>query len=375
MGTMSGDRLSRPRIKPIFGVFYLDGRVRLGTGLGYAAEVEDAGGRYAALIRLLDGTRTVPELVAELSGVLDDAEVAESLTQLVDAGYLEDAAVPLPENLSEAESERYRANLNYFSTLTTGGSRFEHQARLKQLRVALIGLGGIGSNVAVALAELGVGALTAIDFDNVELSNLNRQVLYSTPEVGEPKATVAQRRMKAFNPEVNFRAISGRINSADDVRSFLDIAEPDVVFCLADKPNGYIDHWVNEVCVPRRLPVFAGGIFAGIGNAYCVLPGGACYACRVDAEIEQAPQLAEEVSYIRQTEFNVSNGAMGPTCMFHAYFLTYEMLRHVFELSEPLTANALFEIDFLTFEQTFTTFERRPSCTVCGVSEPVKASV
>ena len=366
--------MKRPCIKPIHGVFFLDGRVRLGSGIGYAAEIDDPDGRYAALIRLLDGSRTVPDLAGELDGVLDAQELDEALAQLVETGYVEDAATLPPDNLSEDEIARYRANLNFFSTLTTG-SRFAAQSRLKQLRVALIGLGGIGSNVAVALAELGVGAVTAIDFDNVELSNLNRQVLYSTSEVGEPKALAAQRRMNAFNPEVAFQAMPERIESIDDVRAFVNLAEPDVVFCLADKPNEYIDYWVNDVCVSRGIPMFAGSIFAAIGNAYCVLPGGPCYACRVDTEIEQAPQLAEEVSYIRDTGFNVSNGAMGPTCMFHAYFLVYEMMRHVLELSEPLTAQSLFEINFLTFEQSFTPFERRADCPVCGTADLLEASV
>jgi molybdopterin/thiamine biosynthesis adenylyltransferase len=82
---------------------------------------------------------------------------------------VEDAATPVPAGLSEAECERYRANLNFFSTLNASRSRYAHQARLKQLRVGLIGMGGIGSNVAIALAELGVGAVIGVDFDKVEL--------------------------------------------------------------------------------------------------------------------------------------------------------------------------------------------------------------
>jgi molybdopterin/thiamine biosynthesis adenylyltransferase len=356
----------RPQIKSIFGIFYLDRRIRLGTGLGYAAEIEDPHGRYAALLRRLDGTADLDRLTAEMAGVLDEAQVREALGELASAGYLEDAADPAAAALSEDQRARYRANLNFFSTLPE--NKFNYQQRLMELKVALIGLGGIGSNVAMALAELGVGAVTAIDFDRVELSNLNRQVLYSTSEVGELKAEAAERRLRAFNPEMRFKAESARITSLADVEGFLDGAAVDLVFCLADKPNGYIDYWVNEACVRRGLPLFAGSIFAGVGNAYAVLPGqSACYACRVDAELGEAgARLSEEIDYIRTTDFNVSNGAMGPTCMFHAYFLSYEMLRHVLGLSVPLTANRLFEIDFLNFTSTYTEFERQDDCRVCG---------
>lgn len=355
----------RPRIKEIYGVFVLDGRVRLGTGEGYAAEIDDPDGKYGRLIASLDGSRSIAELRAELHDTLLPAELAEALRELDSAGYLEDAAEPPPPDLTGAELERYRANLNFFSTL--GPAKYEYQMRLKQLRVGLIGMGGIGSNVAMALAELGVGTVHAVDFDKIELSNLNRQVLYSTPEVGELKTTAATRRLAAFNPELDFTATPTRIATADDAARFVDDARPHLVFCLADKPNGHIDHWVNQACVDRGVMMIAGSIFASIGNAYSVQPGQtACYNCRVTAELERAPELREELSHFQETGFNVPNAATGPTCMFHAYFLVYEMLRLVLNIAKPITADRLFEINFLTFEQNFTEYPMRADCAVCG---------
>jgi molybdopterin/thiamine biosynthesis adenylyltransferase len=362
----------RPRIKEIYGVFVLDGRVRLGTGEGYAAQIDDPDGRYGRLITLLNGSRSMAQLREELRDTLGPADLDDALRELDASGYLEDAAEQPPPELSHDELERYRANLNFFSTLCSSGqSKYDYQTSLKRLRVGLIGLGGIGSNVAMALAELGVGAVRAVDFDKVELSNLNRQVLYSTPEVGELKAAVATRRLYAFNPTLDFSASAERITTADDAASFIEAAEPHVVFCLADKPNGHIDHWVNRACVDRGVTMIAGSIFAGIGNAYSVVPGqSACYNCRVAAELERAPELSEELHHIQDAGFNVSNGATGPTCMFHAYFLVYEMLRIVSHIAPPLTANRLFEINFLTFEQHFTDFPMREDCAVCGGVRP-----
>jgi molybdopterin/thiamine biosynthesis adenylyltransferase len=358
----------RPRIKEIYGVFVLDGRVRLGTGEGYAAEIDDPEGKYGQLVRLLDGSRSMAQLRTELRDTLSPAEIDDSLRELDTSGYLEDAAAQPPPELAQDELERYRANLNFFNTLCSSGqSKYDYQTSLKRLRVGLIGLGGIGSNVAMALAELGVGVVRAIDFDKVELSNLNRQVLYSTPEVGELKALVATRRLHAFNPTLDFSASAERISTADEATRFVETAEPHVVFCLADKPNGHIDQWVNRACVERGVTMIAGSIFAGIGNAYSVVPGQtACYNCRVVAELERAPELQEELSHIQDSGFNVSNGATGPSCMFHAYFLAYEMLRIVSHIAPPLTANRLFEINFLTFEQHFTDFPLRADCSVCG---------
>lgn len=360
--------MPRPRIKEIYGVLLMDGRIRLGTGEGYASEIEDPDGRYSRLIALLDGTRTVEQLVIELGGTLPEPDVRTALDSLTETGYLEDAEAPLPLELDADELQRYRANINFFNTLDTSDrSKYDYQVELKRLRVALIGMGGIGSNVAMALAELGVGHLAAVDFDRIELSNLNRQVLYSTAEVGELKSVAAARRLHAFNPTMEFSASADRIASERDAADFVDAAHADVVFCLADKPNGYIDYWVNRACVARGVTMIAGSIFAGIGNAYAVLPGtSACFQCRVARELRDAPELAEEVRYVRDSQFNVSNGATGPTCMFHAYFLVYEMLRIKLGIAAPLTADRLFEINFLTFEQHFTDFPRLPDCEVCG---------
>jgi molybdopterin/thiamine biosynthesis adenylyltransferase len=358
----------RPRIKETYGVLVLDKRVRLGVVEGYAAEIDDPDGRYAELLTRLDGSRTPAELVAELAGVLTAAEIDESLTVLDQGGYLEDAAAGRPPELSAAEAERYRVNINFFNMLCgPGESKYSRQVRLKNLRVGLIGLGGIGSNVAMALAELGVGTVRAIDFDRIELSNLNRQVLYSTGAVGGLKAEAAVRRIREFNPEIDFDAIAERITCPEDAARFVAGAAPDVVFCLADKPNGHIDHWINQACVAAGVPMVAGSIFGAMGNAYTVVPGRtACYNCRVLGELDGAPKLAEEVDLVRRTNFSAVTAATGASCMFHAYYLVYEMLRITSGLGEPLTSDRLFQVNFLTFEQRYTDLPRRADCEVCA---------
>jgi molybdopterin/thiamine biosynthesis adenylyltransferase len=359
----------RPRIKEVYAVLLLDKRVRIGTGEGYAAEIDDPDGRYGKLVTLLDGSRSVDQLVAELRDTMNTAEIDDSLASLDQAGYLEDAAAPVPPELSADEIDRYRVNINFFNTLCgPGQSKYDLQLTLKRMRVGLIGMGGIGSNVAMALAELGVGTVTAVDFDKVELSNLNRQVLYATPEVGQLKAVSAARRLRDFNPEMGFTALAERITSQDEATRFVRDAAADVIFCLADKPNGHIDHWVNRACVEQGVPMVAGSIFAANGNAYSVIPGKtACYHCRVTTELEGgAPELTEEFDYVRDVNFSAVTAATGASCMFHAYYLVYEMLRITLGIAPPLTTDRLFEVNFVTFQQRYTDLPKRPDCAVCG---------
>jgi len=357
-----------PRVKEVFGVLALPGRVRLGGAYGYAAEIDDPDGSYAELLRCLDGKHSINEAAEILAGRLNREQILDALVKLIEAGYVEDADATPPAILTADDLQRYKANINFFSTLPGTASKFDCQATLKKAAGFLFGLGGIGSNVCTALAELGVGRLVAVDYDRVELSNLNRQVLYSTAAVGQPKAKVAAERMQAFNPDIEFTAHEQRINSLDDVRAVLDAAAPDFIVNLADKPNGYIDHWVNLACVERGLPLFAASIFCGIGTAYSVdQPGSsACYACRVTHELTDSPRLAEELEYTRATNHNDANGALGNACMLQAYIVTSEILRHFLGFAPPLTRDRTLEIDFLTFEQTWHSFPRRPDCEVCA---------
>ena len=263
-----------PRLKPIYDVLYLNGRIRLGSGPSYADEIEDPDGSYAALVRILDGTRALPELQAELTGVLEPDEVLDAVRQLLAGGFLEDAAEAPPDNLTSNDLQRYEANLNFFrAAVAPGENCFTPQSTLKDTRVLLLGLGGIGSNVCMALAELGIGHIFAVDFDRVAPSNLNRQVLYSTEVIGQRKADAARQRIRRFNPDIEFEVSDRRLASAHDVREVVDHARPDFVFCLADKPNGFIDFWVNEVCVQNSIPFAAASISAQLGTAYTVVPG------------------------------------------------------------------------------------------------------
>jgi molybdopterin/thiamine biosynthesis adenylyltransferase len=363
----------RPRLRPIYDALYLPGRVWLGSGPVSASEVEDPDGRWAALVRLLDGSRDVGQLQRELSAALTADEVIEGIATLHDGGFLEDAADNPPAELSTDELRRYSANINFFRSRATSWEEVHGpQASLKQARVVVFGMGGIGTNVCMALAELGVGTIIGVDFDSVDLSNLNRQVLYSTRAVGKPKVEVAAERINAFNPEIEFIGIRQKIGSAADVAEILGTTTPDFAFCLADKPNGWIDFWINEACVRRGVPFSAGSISSHFGNVYTVIPGaGPCYRCIFDGEIAENPQFQEVLDYVRQHVINSNTSALGPDCMFMAYFLVHEMLRHLIGVGSVLASGKLLEIDFVTFEQKWHPTTRRADCPVCSPSTTV----
>lgn len=360
--------MKQPKVKDVHGVLYLNDRIRIGTVQDLAFEILDPDKKYSSFIRLLDGGNTVESIVQQLSDVLTEQEIFEGLQLLCEEGVIEDAAILPPDEFSVDELMRYKVNLNFFSTLTKGKeSKYDYQLKLKQTHVLILGMGGIGSNICMALAELGIGKLTAVDFDKVELSNLNRQVLYSTNAVGRLKTEVAAERIRDFNPEIEFRTVNKRICALEDVKELIAEDNYDLVINVADRPTGLIDFWVNEVCCEQRVPYFAAVVAKHYGRIYSVFPGEtACYHCMFTEESERSSNIKNEVEVIRESGFWTPNGALGPTCMFHAYFLSYEVMRYLLSLGPVLTKNKIYEINFVTFESEFHPFDKREDCRVCS---------
>src|SRR5438105_12588237 len=153
-------------------------------------------------------------------------------------------------NLSPPEIARYSRHL----IMPEVG--LEGQKRLKAAGVLLIGAGGLGSPLALYLAAAGVGRIGLVDFDLVDLSNLQRQVLHGTPDVGRPKLHSARDRIAAINPEVRVDLYEARLTSANA----LDIFRPyDVIIDGTDNfPTRYL---TNDACVLLKKPNVYGSIF------------------------------------------------------------------------------------------------------------------
>src|SRR5438105_1126779 len=141
------------------------------------------------------------------------------------------------------------------------------QKRLKAASVLLIGAGGLGSPLGLYLAAAGIGRIGLVDFDLVDFSNLQRQVLHGTPDVGRSKLQSAKDRLNAINPEVQIDLYDARLTSANA----LDILRPyDIIIDGTDNfPTRYL---VNDACVLLKKPNIYGSIFRFDGQASVFFP-------------------------------------------------------------------------------------------------------
>lgn len=150
------------------------------------------------------------------------------------------------------------------------------QHLLRDSTVLIVGLGGLGSVAAEYLAAAGVGRLLLADYDRVEMSNLQRQILYRQEDVGRAKAQTAARALQALNPLVELRPIGERL-AAPRLRAL--VAEADAVLDCSDNfPTRFA---VNEACVAQRRPLVAGAAIRLEGQlaVFDLRRGGPCYAC------------------------------------------------------------------------------------------------
>lgn len=172
-------------------------------------------------------------------------------------------------NLREDQIERYSRQI----ILPNIGGK--GQQRLLNAKVLVIGAGGLGSPCALYLASAGMGRLGIIDSDAVELNNLQRQILHSTPNVGKPKVESAKQRISAINPDTEVIPYNLRLTS----QNILDIIKDyDIIVDGSDNfPTRYL---VNDACVFSKKPLSHGGIFRYDGQAITIVPGeSACYRC------------------------------------------------------------------------------------------------
>lgn len=149
------------------------------------------------------------------------------------------------------------------------------QARLKAARVLLVGAGGLGAPAALYVAAAGVGTLVVVDNDRVELSNLHRQILHFTPDVGKPKVRSAKEKLSALNPRVKVVVKQTRFVSGNAAQL---LAGCNLVLDGSD--NFETRYAVNSACVKAGVPLVWGAVLRWEGQVMTVVPGqSACYAC------------------------------------------------------------------------------------------------
>ncbi|MDN5363670.1 MAG: molybdopterin-synthase adenylyltransferase [Eubacteriales bacterium] len=246
--------------------------------------------------------------------------------------------------LSEKEIQRYGRQL---LIPEIGGAG---QEKLKKASVLVVGTGGLGSAIAYYLAAAGVGRIGIVDGDRVDLSNLQRQILHFTPDIGRPKVESAREKLQALNPEIEIVPYYCRLeegNAEEIVRDYQVVVDGSDNF-----PTRYL---INETCLKLRRPFIHGGVLGLKGQVMTIMPyDGPCYRCvfRDIPAPEEVPSCAQA-------------GVLGTVPGLIGMIEATEAIKIILGVGELLVGRLL-QYDALTMRFREIELERDEECPACG---------
>ena len=358
-----------PQLKPTSPVYGTPRLIQI-EGHGHVTEIEDETGQIRRFLELLTGARTVSEIWQELKRDYPDTsldDVTAAISQFDEAGFLLNGADGPAGILDEYEVSRWHRNINFFGSYSNlSQSKYELQGRLRDARVTLIGLGGLGCHLLLDMAAMGVGHVRVIEFDRVEVSNLNRQILYRDRDIGNEKLELAVSRVRDFNPRIDIEPIARRISSIEDVRDMAKGA--DLLISAADRPKMEIMNWVNAGCVQSGVPLVTGGVDTQRAIYCTIIPGQTgcieCWRRQVEATDPDSDRLLKQK---RDRQITGDQAAFTPLVTMVTGFILGELTRLITGIAPAVAAGRLMQLRFDNYEVTEAErWSRLPGCSVCG---------
>ena len=244
--------------------------------------------------------------------------------------------------LSDAEMMRYSRQISIKAM------DFEGQERLKQAKVLILGAGGLGCTASQYLTVAGVGHITLVDFDTVELSNLQRQVLHQDHNIGQAKVDSAKESLTRLNPHVQIDTINAVLDDheIDDL-----VAQHQLVLDCTD--NVAIRHQLNRSCFKHKIPLVSAAAIRmeGVISVFNYQDGSACYQCFSQLFGEQQLTCVE-------------SGILAPVVGLIGCLQATEAIKVISQMGKPLYGRLLM-VDAMTMEFREMKLARHPQCPVC----------
>lgn len=245
--------------------------------------------------------------------------------------------------------------LRYSRQIMLPGIDVEGQEKLAGSRVLLVGLGGLGSPVAMYLAASGVGRLALVDHDRVDLANLQRQIVHTTASIGELKVESAAKTLKALNPGVETVTFDHKLGG-DELLKQVELA--DIVIDATDNFTARVA--LNQACLARRTPLVAGAAIRMEGQVSVYRldhDDSPCFQCLYP----DATELDERCSQA---------GVLGPVVGIIGCIEATEAIKVLLGIGETLAARLLL-LDARTMDWQEVRLPRNPDCPACGVNVPL----
>jgi len=247
-------------------------------------------------------------------------------------------------SLNERQIERYSRQIILEEVGGTG------QEKLLSSKVLIVGAGGLGAPAALYLAAAGVGTIGIVDYDKVDLTNLQRQIIHYTSDIGTDKVNSAKAKIQAINPDVTVRIHQARL-TAENISEIIHQYD----FVIDGTDNFPAKFLINDACYFEKIPFSHAGILRFDGQLITVLPGETtCYRC-----IFRSPPPAGVVPSCSQA------GVIGALAGVIGSLQAAEAIKYLLGIGSLLT-NTLLTYNTLTMEFRKVWLNRNPNCPLCG---------
>lgn len=367
-------RNERPRLRPSVVVQHRRHKIRL-LAFTDLLQMEFTVQPYVHdMLQLLDGTHSIDEILVSLNKEHDRhvsmGEVKSVLATLQRHHLLDRSfSTELPTELHSRQEEFLAELTSSHKQLSADTTVLQEQ--LRSSRVVVVGAGGTGSWVIQSLCASGVGYITVIDPDRVELSNLSRQALYRTDDIGSLKTMATAKRCTEFAPETKIVPVNDRVTEVNTLLPHLKGA--DLVVCCADEPSvAVVSQIVADACFPLKVPHIVGGGYGGnLGvPGLTVIPGRSCCWECLSASVNA--ELAD-VSYLSETDRTGRTGSISAITGMLANIISWEAVRILLGLPLALSGSAR-EFNIMTLEWRSRPVPSRTGCRCNAAGVPTHAS-
>lgn len=315
------------------------------------------------IVNSLDGTKDLKSVSEEFN--VDKNQLSNLISFLGSKGILSHLE---PQN-DFYNYEKHRRVINFLNDYSKSHeSLLKLWANITNSTVLIIGLGAVGSWIAINLAQSGVQNFILIDNDKVELSNLHRQAGFFESDIGFYKTDMMEKRIKEFCKNADVIKINALLN--ESILNQLDDRKIDLVINCADQPNvDTTSLWVGEYCMKRKIPHIVGGGYnqhlSLIGQT--VIPNKtACVKC-FQTQLEQQNKIDTN----RVKKLNIKNrkvGSLGPMCSIIASMIEMEAIKVLSKCCLPSNINRRGEFDIYTMNIKYKNYKKLDDCEWCGMN-------
>ncbi|QJT82558.1 ThiF family adenylyltransferase [Kosakonia sp. MUSA4] len=370
------NQLIYPRLQPtVIAVPIHDGRIAIhqGTRQGEKSEIiEDPTKWKLRALSFLNGEYELKEILNSVNDeeyLVTESELNLFLEYLKSQNFIQDREFFDYKSLTNDQKERYSRNLNGFAALGAAQmSPEEYQQKLFRGHVLLLGCGGLGSCTATALAMAGCGQITLVDFDDIELSNLNRQ-LYTVSDVGLQKVDGLKARLKDVNPETSVNTVVQRITGVPDIVELIQKFKPDIVVAAIDRPVIAADRWISDACFKTGIPGVFNSVSAGMGMFWTKYPGkSGCFRCDEKWSEKNNPDHYAMRLWREEHDLIPATSAFSHSAMIIGGMMSADIIRKL--VGWPMISSGkLVSISFTTLETNVTEKPQHPLCECCASRE------